>query len=131
MPKSWPLALMFMIMSQLSSSMSMNILGLFTPAFSSATLIEPKAFTVSCTAAVLSSRLVTSSLTAIALPPPAPLMRSATSLTPSTFTSPKQTLAPCAAKYSALAAPMPWAAPVIRMFLPFRRLGSMTSSSSV
>jgi hypothetical protein len=39
--------------------------------------------------------------------------------------SPRQTLAPCAAKASALAAPMPRAAPVIRMFFPFRRLGSM------
>src|SRR6056297_2531054 len=38
-----------------------------------------------------------------------------------------QTFAPWAAKASAFAAPMPRAAPVIRIFLPFRRLGSMMS----
>jgi hypothetical protein len=78
MPSHIALVLTFMIMSQLSSSISMKNRGLFRPALNRPTLIEPKASTVAATAAALSSRLVTSILTATALPFPAALIRSAT-----------------------------------------------------
>src|SRR6056297_2862135 len=116
-----------MIMSQLSSSISMKNRGLLRPALNRPTLIEPKASTVAATAAALSSRLVTSILTAMALPPPAALIVSAMSPAASPSRSPTQTFAPWAAKASALAAPIPRAAPVMRIFLPVRRLGSMVS----
>src|SRR6056297_252245 len=130
MPSHIALVLTFMIMSQLSSSISMKNRGLLRPALKRPTLIDPKASTTAFTAAALSSRLVTSILTAIALPFPAALIRSATTDASDSSRSPRHTLAPCAAKFSALAAPMPRAAPVIRIFLPLRRLGSMVSSLS-
>src|SRR6056297_1902211 len=130
MPSHIALVLTFMIMSQLSSSISMKNRGLLRPALKRPTLIDPKASTTAFTAAALSSRLVTSILTAIALPFPAALILSATLCASSRSRSPRHTLAPWAAKASALAAPMPRAAPVIRMFLPFRRLGSIVSSLS-
>ena len=97
MPNNCPFAFTFIMLSQFSSSISMKNFGLFIPALSKQTLIEPKAFTVALIAAALSDRLVTSSLTAIAFPLPAEFMRFATSSAPAKFRSPKHTLAPCAA----------------------------------
>ena len=56
MPNSWPLAFTFMMLSQLSSSISMKNLGLLIPAFSKATFSEPNAATVASTAEALSAR---------------------------------------------------------------------------
>ena len=66
MPSNTPSALTFMMRCQLSSVTSRNISGLLMPALLTMTFNDPKASTVAFTAAVISSRLVTSSLTAMA-----------------------------------------------------------------
>ena len=63
------------------------------------------------------ARLVTSMVSASAWLPMA-LTFSAVSLTPSSLMSAQTTLAPSRAKISAVARPMPLAAPVMRMVFP-------------
>src|SRR6188508_2737231 len=111
-----PLKLTSITRSQKGSSVSRNGCSSSQPALFTRTSIAPSRSVVSATAAATESVLVTSSVTAIALPPFFSIAR-AVSRASSPRRSPMATARPSAASFSAIPRPIPRAAPLTKATL--------------
>src|SRR5712692_3505151 len=112
---------MAIIRSQVSGVLSMKGSSLSHPALFTRISSGPSSRSTVSTAAIALSRLVTSSRTARASPPPA-LISSAVFAATASWISAIATFAPSSARRVAIARPIPCAAPVTIATLPLRRL---------